>query len=161
MKRLSIAFLVTLVLGIGIYFITTLIEKKDETSPVIKEEITYEFDDSYSQETTIDTLSENINNEEKVIVLIGKKQEDSTKKVSSIVGELNILDTNIYYLERQNDMSKSLSYQNLLTSYPELSNYMNFTPVILVFQNKEFIGGLPGEVEKKNIMQFLEYTEII
>lgn len=161
MKRLSIAFLVTLVLGVGIYFITTLTEKKDETSPVIKEEITYEFDDSYSQETTIDTLSENINNEEKVIVLIGKKQEDSTKKVSSIVGELNIRDTNIYYLERQNDMSKSLSYQNLLASYPELSNYMNFTPVILVFQNKEFIGGLPGEVEKKNIMQFLEYTEII
>ena len=52
-------------------------------------------------------------------------------------------------------------YQNLLASYPELNNYMNFTPVILVFRNKEFIGGLPGEVEKKNLIHFLEYTEVI
>ena len=68
---------------------------------------------------------------------------------------------NIYYLERQDDISLSLSYQNLLASYPELNNYMNFTPVILVFRNKEFIGGLPGEVEKKNLIHFLEYTEVI
>ncbi|HIS86721.1 MAG TPA: hypothetical protein IAB49_01110 [Candidatus Caccenecus avistercoris] len=161
MKRLFIAFLITLVLGVGIYFITTLIGNKEETTPVIKEGITYEFDDSYSENVTIDALSENINNEEEVIILIGKKEEDPTKKVSAILGELEMQDTNIYYLERQDNISESLSYQNLLASYPELNNYMNFTPVILVFRNREFIGGLPGEVEKKNITQFLEYTEVI
>ena len=160
MKRLFIAFLITLVLGVGIYFITTLIGNKEETTPVIKEEITYEFDDSYSETVTIDALSENINTEEEVIILIGKKEEDPTKKVSTILGELEMQDTNIYYLERHN-ISESLSYQNLLASYPELNNYMNFTPVILVVRNREFIGGLPGEVEKKNITQFLEYTEVI
>ena len=157
MKRLFIAFLITLVLGAGIYLFATLIGNKKENSPVKNEEITYEFDDSYSQEATIDTLSENINNEEDVIVLIGKKEEEPTKKVSTLLGDLEMQNINIYYLERQDDISLSLSYQNLLASYPELNNYMNFTPVILVFRNKEFIGGLPGEVEKK----FLEYTEVI
>ena len=161
MKRLFIAFLITLVLGAGIYLFTTLIGNKKENSPVKNEEITYEFDDSYSQEATIDTLSENINNEEDVIVLIGKKEEEPTKKVSTLLGDLEMQYINIYYLERQDDISLSLSYQNLLASYPELNNYMNFTPVILVFRNKEFIGGLPGEVEKKNLIHFLEYTEVI
>lgn len=161
MKRLFIAFLITLVLGAGIYLFTTLIGNKKENSPVKNEEITYEFDDSYSQEATIDTLSENINNEEDVIVLIGKKEEEPTKKVSTLLGDLEMQNINIYYLERQADISLSLSYQNLLASYPELNNYMNFTPVILVFRNKEFIGGLPGEVEKKNLIHFLEYTEVI
>lgn len=161
MKRLFIAFLITLVLGAGIYLFTTLIGNKKENSPVKNEEITYEFDDSYSQEATIDTLSENINNEEDVIVLIGKKEEEPTKKVSTLLGDLEMQNINIYYLERQDDISLSLSYQNLLASYPELNNYMNFTPVILVFRNKEFIGGLPGEVERKNLIHFLEYTEVI
>ena len=161
MKRLFIAFLITLVLGAGIYLFTTLIGNKKENSPVKNEEITYEFDDSYSQEATLDTLSENINNEEDVIVLIGKKEEEPTKKVSTLLGDLEMQNINIYYLERQDDISLSLSYQNLLASYPELNNYMNFTPVILVFRNKEFIGGLPGEVEKKNLIHFLEYTEVI
>lgn len=161
MKRLFIAFLITLVLGAGIYLFTTLIGNKKENSSVKNEEITYEFDDSYSQEATIDTLSENINNEEDVIVLIGKKEEEPTKKVSTLLGDLEMQNINIYYLERQDDISLSLSYQNLLASYPELNNYMNFTPVILVFRNKEFIGGLPGEVEKKNLIHFLEYTEVI
>lgn len=161
MKRLFIAFLITLVLGAGIYLFATLIGNKKENSSVKNEEITYEFDDSYSQEATIDTLSENINNEEDVIVLIGKKEEEPTKKVSTLLGDLEMQNINIYYLERQDDISLSLSYQNLLASYPELNNYMNFTPVILVFRNKEFIGGLPGEVEKKNLIQFLEYTEVI
>ena len=161
MKRLFIAFLITLVLGAGIYLFTTLIGNKKENSPVKNEEITYEFDDSYSQEATIDTLSENINNEEEVIVLIGKKEEEPTKKVSTLLGDLEMQNINIYYLERQDNISESLSYQNLLASYPELNNYMNFTPVILVFRNKEFIGGLPGEVEKKNLIHFLEYTEVI
>ena len=161
MKRLFIAFLITLVLGAGIYLFTTLIGNKKENSPVKNEEITYEFDDSYSQEATIDSLSENINNEEDVIVLIGKKEEEPTKKVSTLLGDLEMQNINIYYLERQDDISLSLSYQNLLASYPELNNYMNFTPVILVFRNKEFIGGLPGEVEKKNLIHFLEYTEVI
>ena len=161
MKRLFIAFLITLVLGAGIYLFTTLIGNKKENSPVKNEEITYEFDDSYSQVATIDTLSENINNEEDVIVLIGKKEEEPTKKVSTLLGDLEMQNINIYYLERQDDISLSLSYQNLLASYPELNNYMNFTPVILVFRNKEFIGGLPGELEKKNLIHFLEYTEVI
>lgn len=161
MKRLFIAFLITLVLGAGTYLFATLIGNKEENSPVKNEEITYEFDDSYSQEATIDTLSENINNEEDVIVLIGKKEEEPTKKVSTLLGDLEMQNINIYYLERQDDISLSLSYQNLLASYPELNNYMNFTPVILVFRNKEFIGGLPGEVEKKNLIHFLEYTEVI
>ena len=161
MKRLFIAFLITLVLGAGIYLFTTLIGNKKENSSVKNEEITYEFDDSYSQEATIDTLSENINNEEDVIVLIGKKEEEPTKKVSTLLGDLEMQNINIYYLERQDDISLSLSYQNLSASYHELNNYMNFTPVILVFRNKEFIGGLPGEVEKKNLIHFLEYTEVI
>lgn len=160
MKRLFMAFLITLVLGVGLYFITTLIGSKKETTSVTKE-ITYEFDDSYSKEVTIDKLSENINDQEEVIVLIGEKKQETTKKVSTILGDLNIKKTNIYYLEREDKMVNSLSYQNLLVSYPELSNYMNFTPVILVFRNHTFIGGLPGEVEAKNITQFLEYAEVI
>ena len=45
MKRLFIAFLITLVLGAGIYLFTTLIGNKKENSSVKNEEITYEFDD--------------------------------------------------------------------------------------------------------------------
>ena len=97
MKRLFIAFLITLVLGAGIYLFTTLIGNKEENSPVKNEEITYEFDDSYSQEATIDTLSENINNEEDVIVLIGKKEEEPTKKVSTLLGDLEMQNINIYH----------------------------------------------------------------
>ncbi len=163
MRRLVIVFILTIVVGVGIYLISTMIfnqeEKKvleeKETEPIL-------FDDSYSKEITIDHFEEEIKNNEQMIIFIGRKEEEATKKVSNVLKKVeNIDELNVYYLEKEEKINEQPSYQNLLSTYKELSNYMNFTPVILVFKNNTFIGGLPGEVEEKNLLQFLEYTEVI
>ena len=163
MRRLVIVFILTIVVGVGIYLISTMIfnqeEKKvleeKETEPIL-------FDDSYSKEITIDHFEEEIKNNEQMIIFIGRKEEEATKKVSNVLKKVeNIDELNVYYLEKEEKINEQPSYQNLLSTYKELSNYMNFTPVILVFKNNTFIGGLPVEVEEKNLLQFLEYTEVI
>ena len=163
MRRLVIVFILTIVVGVGIYLISTMIfnqeEKKvleeKETEPIL-------FDDSYSKEITIDHFEEEIKNNEQMIIFIGRKEEEATKKVSNVLKKVeNIDELNVYYLEKEEKINEQPSYKNLLSTYKELSNYMNFTPVILVFKNNTFIGGLPGEVEEKNLLQFLEYTEVI
>ena len=163
MRRLVIVFILTIVVGVGIYLISTMVfnqeEKKvleeKETEPIL-------FDDSYSKEITIDHFEEEIKNNEQMIIFIGRKEEEATKKVSNVLKKVeNIDELNVYYLEKEEKINEQPSYQNLLSTYKELSNYMNFTPVILVFKNNTFIGGLPGEVEEKNLLQFLEYTEVI
>lgn len=163
MRRLVIVFILTIVVGVGIYLISTMIfnqeEKKvleeKETEPIL-------FDDSYSKEITIDHFEEEIKNNEQMIIFIGRKEEEATKKVSNVLKKVeNIDELNVYYLEKEEKINEQPSYQNLFSTYKELSNYMNFTPVILVFKNNTFIGGLPGEVEEKNLLQFLEYTEVI
>lgn len=164
MKRLLIVFIITICLGGCIYFITTLFPKDDLESEFPNEEETeesYEFDISYGKKTTLEEIETEIVNNKEVIILIGTEKEDVTKKVSSILGTIeNIESHNVYYLEKS-EMTDEETYQNLLNNYPDLSNYINFTPVILVFRNNELIGGLPGEVEERNIKAFLEYAEVI
>lgn len=165
MRRLLIAFIMTIILGIGIYFITTFITKnKIENEPLNQEvvEETYEFDISYSKKITLEEILPKITSSGEVIILIGTEEEDATKKVSSMLGNIeNIELHNIYYLEKDEVINNEEAYQNLFNAYPDLSRYMNFTPVILVFKNNELIGGLPGEVEERNIKAFLEYAKVI
>ena len=163
MKRFFISFLVTVILGAGLYFLITSFlknnsEEREEPNNI---EENYDFDDSYSTRTTIEELESLISSNEQIIILIGKEKEEATKKVSSILGSIeNIDDLNVYYLEKEDQIEKTTAYQNLLTNYPELSNYLNCAPVILVFRNNTLIGGLPGEIEEKNLLNFLEYTEV-
>ena len=163
MKRFFISFLVTVILGAGLYFLITSFlknnsEEREEPNNIDEN---YDFDDSYSTRTTIEELESLISSNEQIIILIGKEKEEATKKVSSILGSIeNIDDLNVYYLEKEDQIEKTTAYQNLLTNYPELTNYLNFAPVILVFRNNTLIGGLPGEKEKKNLLNFLEYTEV-
>lgn len=164
MKRLLIAFLITIALGLIIYFVTNTLFKDSNNhnneSKMKEEQIKYNFDMSYGIEITIEEMKDIIKNNSKTIILIGKKNEKPTKKVSTILGEIpNIENSNIYYLEKADTLNNNKSYQELLTTYPELSNYLNFAPVILAFKSNSLIGGLPGEVEEKNIISFLEYTE--
>ena len=163
MKRFFISFLVTVILGAGLYFLITSFlknnsEEREEPNNI---EENYDFDDSYSTRTTIEELESLISSNEQIIILIGKEKEEATKKVSSILGSIeNIDDLNVYYLEKEDQIEKTTAYQNLLTNYPELTNYLNFAPVILVFRNNTLIGGLPGEIEEKNLLIFLESTEV-
>lgn len=165
MRRLIIAFVITIVLGVGIYCLTTFIFKDREEVAVNKEENVkeiYKFDISYGTKISLKEMEEAISNNEETVIFIGNEEEDATKKVSSILGKLENIDSlNIYYLEREEMVSNENLYQSLFTTYPELSNYMNFTPVILVFKDNTLIGGLPGGVEEKNIVNFLEYTEVL
>ena len=166
MRRLIIAFVITIVLGVGIYCLTTFIFKDKEEVTVNKEEEnseeTYDFNISYGTKISLEEMGETISNNEEVIILIGNEEEDTTKKVSSILGNVENIDSlNVYYLEKEEMVSNETLYQSLFTTYPELSNYLNFTPVILVFKDNTLIGGLPGGVEEKNIVNFLEYTEVL
>ncbi len=162
MKRFLLSFIITIALGLGLYFLITAIFTSDNNSEIPEiEEVTYEFDDSYSTQTLVEDLAPLIASKEEIIILIGKKEEEATKKVSSLLGSIDNIDNlNVYYLEKEDQIEKTSAYQNLLTNYEELSSYMNFAPVILVFKNNTFIGGLPGEVEIRNIKNFLEYTEV-
>lgn len=163
MKRLLISFSVTITIGLMIYFSLALIKENDsevKEDTIKQEEKNYEFDISYGEEININSMASTISEHENVIILLGEREKDATKKVSSLLGKVEKIDTiPIYYIEKEN--SNKTIYQNLINKYPTLSNYINFTPVILVFKNNELIGGLPGEVEEKNILNFLKYTEII
>lgn len=166
MRRLIIACIITIILGVSIYCFTTFIFKDKEEVAVNKEdknsEETYEFDISYGTKINLEDMEEVIANNKDVVILIGNKEEDATKKVSSLLGNVENVDSlNIYYLEREEMVGKEDLYQSLFVTYPELSNYLNFTPVILVFKDNTLMGGLPGGVEAKNIINFLEYTEVL
>lgn len=165
MRRLVIASVITIIIGVCTYFILTNIgdetDKKTEETENIEQEEKIELDISYATEIQIEELEEKIHESDEVIVLIGNKDEESTKKVSNRLGKVENIDSfHVYYLEKEEDINQSDAYHNLLSSDEDLSNYMNFTPVILVFRNNTFIGGLPGEVEEKNISNFLKYTEV-
>ena len=165
MKRLLLVFLATLVMGTGIYLTVSLLSKEDEKEKTpsidVEKEITYEFNFDYGVMITFDELATTIKENKEAIILIGEQAEEATKKVSSILVNIeNISDEKVYYIEREEKPNEGV-YQNLVTLYPELSSYLNFTPVILVFKDNTFVGGLPGEVEEKNITNFLEYTEVL
>ena len=164
MRRLLIVCIITICLGGCIYFVTTLFTKEEranETSNEEEVEETYEFDIYYGTKISFEEIELEIVKNEEVIILIGAEEEEATKKVSSILGNIEDIEShNVYYLEKS-EMTDEEIYQNLLNNYPNLSNYINFTPVILVFKNNELIGGLPGEVEERNIKAFLEYAEVI
>lgn len=164
MKRLLITFIVTIVLGVGLYFLVTIFtDKNEEEIPVNKEETIEkeEFDISNWTAISIEDLLEVLQNNEEVIIFVGNKDDENTKKVSTTLGNTENIDSlNIYYLEKGENINENTSYQTLLTTYPTLSNYMNFTPVILVFRENTLIGGLPGGVEEKSLVQFFEYTEV-
>lgn len=160
MKRLVMAFIITILIGLALYFIISLLVSEPVTndSKTSEKEVTYEFDDSYSKEITVSNLETEIQSGDEIVVLIGQKQEDATKKVSSILGHIEGIESlNVYYLEKDDQTN----YQNLLDHYPLLSNYLNFTPVILVFRDQTLIGGLPGEVEQKNLTAFFNYTSVL
>ena len=164
MKRLGIVFLATLVIGTGIYLLVNFLTNKEEAAtPTVSEpkEITYEFTFDYGTSIQFNELSSTLKENREAIILIGKEKEEATKKVSTLLGNIeNISSEKVYYIERE-DSSYENSYQELISLYPELSSYLNFTPVILVFKDNTFVGGLPGEVEEKNIINFLEYTEVL
>ena len=162
MKRLFIAFGITLIIGLLIFLVSTFFKPKDtkleEEDPVIEEK-TYEFDISYAEEIALEEASSKIEENEKVLILLGKKDEDATKKVSSLLKDVEIKEATIYYIEKEEENEEV--YQSLMNTYPNLSNYLNFAPVILVFKDNELLGGLPSEVEEKNLLNFLEYTKVI
>ena len=165
MKRLLITCVITIIIGLGIIFIGNKVTDKTLESeiktPTTPAEPTYDFDLSYGSEIAWDELSHIIQNQDQVVILIGEKEEDATKKVSSLLGSIeNIESLNVYYLEKEQEIQED-TFNNLLTTYPDLNNYLNFTPVILVFKNNTLIGGLPGETEVKNIENFFSYTQII
>lgn len=166
MKRLFLTSLITIVIGIGIFIVYELFFTRENIeTPEIKEQNTeqiYEFDISYAQNVAIEELKNIIEKEENLLLFIGREEEETTKKISTILSELK--DTNqfnLYYLEKERDIEKTSAYQDLLTSYPDITNYINFTPVILAFKNNQFIAGLPGGVEQKNLANFLEYIESV
>ena len=164
MKRLFVAFFITITIGLSIYLLSTIFHKEGEEKNSNEEiiENTYEFDISYANTIKLESLLDTINNNEKTVILIGNKEESETKKVSSLLGNIDGIESlNIYYMEKEESWLDSSSYQDLLINYPELSNYISFTPVLLVFKQNTFVGGLPGEVEERNITQFFKYTEIM
>ncbi len=163
MKRLLISFAITLALGLTLYFVFNLVKGKDEQSidntPV---EETYEFDISYGTQTTLEEVEEKIKNKEELIVFIGNQEEKATKKVSNILGKVENIETlKVYYLEKEEELKDEEKLEQFLNDYQGLSNYIPFTPVILVFKNNTLIGGLPGEIEERNLITFLQYTEMI
>ena len=165
MKRLGIVFIATLVIGTGIYLVVSFLtdKKEEDTTPSVSEpkEITYEFNFDYGTTIQFDELASTVKENSEAIILIGSEKEEATKKVSSLLGNIeNISNEKVYYIERE-DSSYESAYQELISLYPELSSYLNFTPVLLVFKDNTFVGGLPGEVEEKNITNFLEYTEVL
>lgn len=166
MKRLLLTSLITIVIGIVIFITYELffIKENVETSETEQQNIEqiYEFDISYAKKVAIEELKNIIEEEETILIFIGKEEEEATKKISTILSDLkDVYKFNLYYLEKESGIEKTLAYQDLLTSYPDITNYINFTPVILAFKNNQFIAGIPGGVEQKNIVSFLEYIETL
>ena len=155
MKRLLLTSLITIVIGIVIFITYELffIKENVETSETEQQNIEqiYEFDISYAKKVAIEELKNII-----------EEEEEATKKISTILSDLkDVYKFNLYYLEKESGIEKTLAYQDLLTSYPDITNYINFTPVILAFKNNQFIAGIPGGVEQKNMVSFLEYIETL
>ncbi len=158
MSRLIATFGVTIIIGFALFLAITFFFKKDETS----EQNGVSFDISYVSQIKIDELIEIIASEEEVILLVGNSLEEATIKVSNILKNMgNLDDLNIYYLEKTDDIVKSSYYTDIILQYPELNNYLNFTPVILVFRANNLVAGLPGEIEQRNLRQFFLYTDVI
>lgn len=158
MKRLIFAFLITIVIGFIIYYISsTLFLKQDRvknSDTPKKEEIKYSFDISYGTQIELLDIDDKLQ-DAYVIILIGEKEHNSTKKVSTLLGKsINNKDFKAYYIEKDDNFN----YQKLISKNAEIANYLNFTPVILAFKSGNFVAGLPGEVEEKNISAFLEYV---
>ena len=157
MKRLGIAFLITIILGGIIYLFVSIF--KEEEKNTIKEEIYFDF--SYGKEITLDEL-EQVLKKDFAVILMGNKENKATKTVSLLLKNIKSENkVNYYYLEKKDSFNNEEIYENFMLSYPSISNYMNFSPVILVFNNNSFIGGLPGEVKERNLTQFLEYTQVL
>ena len=84
MKRLLITFIVTIVLGVGLYFLVTIFtDKNEEEIPVNKEETIEkeEFDISNWTDISIEDLLEVLQNNEEVIIFVGNKDDENTKRI--------------------------------------------------------------------------------
>lgn len=160
MRRLILIIALTLVIGIATYIGLDIFTKEKEEN-VKTTEITYEFDDSYMEPISTTNIMNKLENED-LILFIGQKTEEETARVTTILKEYaSKIDIPIYYLEKYSDINNDESYQEFLQTYPALNNYVNFTPVILVFQKQNFIAGLPGGIAKKNLENFLKYTNLL
>ena len=160
MRRLLIACVITIVLGVGIYLVGDLIIKNKEDEPVAeKTEETVQID-VYQNKITTEELIDTIKDKETIVVFLGSQEDEATINVGKTLGSIKEIESfSLYYLEKKE--LDDLMYQSLLNNYPDLTNYLNFTPVILVFKESTLVGGLPGEVEKKNIIQFFNYVELM
>ena len=160
MRRLLIACVITIVLGVGIYLVGDLIIKNKEDEPVAeKTEETVQID-VYQNKITTEELIDTIKDKETIVVFLGSQEDEATINVGKTLGSIKEIESfSLYYLEKKE--LDDLTYQSLLNNYPDLTNYLNFTPVILVFKESTLVGGLPGEVEKKNIIQFFNYVELM
>lgn len=162
MRRLLITCIITIMIGLGIFTVYNLIFKQQEIKDIEQETVeeNYEFDISYAKKIAIEELENIIKKEETILIFTGKEAEEATRKVSTILKKIkNIESFDIYYLEKEDNIENTSAYKDLLTNYSDISNFINFTPVILAFKNNQFLGGLPGEVEQKNIINFLKYID--
>ena len=62
MKRLVMPSILTMLIGLALYFIISLLVSEPVTndSKTSEKEVTYEFDDSYSKESTVSNLETEI-----------------------------------------------------------------------------------------------------
>ena len=165
MKRFIITCLLTIIIGMSIFVIYSFLSKeKDQDESQTEQESVeenYEFDISYAKQISTEELENILNKEGTTFIFIGRSTEDATKKVSTILRSIEKIDSlNFYYLEKD-EIDNTTLYQDLPMNYPDISNYINFTPVILAFRNNQFLGGLPGEVKSKNVVNFLNYIETL
>ena len=161
MRRFIITCVITVVLGVGVYLVVDFIGKNNGEDVPVNEEIEETMQiDVYQNKITMEELIDIAIDAETLVVFVGNQEDEATINVGTVLSSIPEIETfPFYYLEKE-ELDASL-YQSLLISYPELENYINFTPVILVFKNNILFGGLPGEVEKRNVIQFFEYAELM
>ncbi len=161
MRRFIITCVITVVLGVGVYLVVDFIGKNNGEDVPVNEEIEETMQiDVYQNKITMEELMDIAIDAETLVVFVGNQEDEATINVGTVLSSIPEIETfPFYYLEKE-ELDASL-YQSLLISYPELENYINFTPVILVFKNNILFGGLPGEVEKRNVIQFFEYAELM
>lgn len=158
MKRFVLVFLITIVLGIGLYFVGMLFVSHEDDYSYENEEEAELYIDIYELEISLASLMSMVEEGQTVVVFMGNKNDETTQKVGEVIsGIAGIEDLNIYYLEKE----ENETYQELMNEYPLVSDYIKFSPVILVFKDNDFVGGLPGEVKEKNIINFFSYTEVM
>lgn len=159
MKRFLVVFLTTLLIGGIVFLIFSFIPKSEEIIEEQPEEEEEVYIDPYSNEIVIEDLLSTVADKETLVVFIGNKDEEVTKNVGEVLSQIKeVADLNLYYIE--NSSITTEIYQELVLAYPDLADYIKFSPVILVFKDKNFVGGLPGEVDEMNITTFFSYTEI-